>query len=401
VDAERGDVAAMIRAVVILLIVGAASRADARPKIPKALAGVPLADADSDAELVWVKHDGTFTLGGKKVIAFRQSYRREESLGHGDAHVVATVQLGVVDAVTKALVYKVDIQTESYTVVVGERNDHERVAYESRWRDENADGEPELHLTRTAGDGPAEHVLQVRFGQMVPLSPEMLRCPRAPEDTLALGEAVAAEVAPTMVARFVARLDDGDPADEVLCAYADAVAASRLEAPMPAPGELFTLAPIATGCPGLAWALRHGRELAPTRTMVFLDTRGRLARVIVRDGALTASVLDLDGDGGGSAVPIVWLERWVIDDRLWVFAEIGSSRGTRVAVVVDPHTGLVEASKALSEHATARLEHSTGARGIFELVVDAPELDGTLFDGAPGQATKRTVVFRREATSWH
>jgi hypothetical protein len=384
VDAERGDVAAVIRAVVIVVIVVVASRADARPKIPKALAGVPLADDDSEAELLDVKYDGTFKLGGAKVIAFRQRFVRELQMGHGDRTGESTTQVALADAATKKIVYRRDVASHRYQVVGGEETTNEQFAYDARWRDENGDGEPELLLTKTAGEGPGKRVFQLRFGDLVELSTEIVRCPRAPEDTFALGAVGARDVAPKMVARFVARLDDGDPADEALCAYADAAAASRLDAPMPAVGEAITVAPIATGCPGLAWALRHGRSLTPSRIMAFVDTVGQLARVQVRNDTLSVATIDLTEhvDGFGH---VAWLERWVIDDRLWVFAEV-TGDVERFAVVYDPYRDEVHTWR-LGQHETVQLAHTTGKTGRFEVVLNGP-------DG-------RKTVWKREATSWH
>jgi hypothetical protein len=373
----------MMRAVVVVvMLVATASRAEARPKIPKALAGVPV--GEDDAELLEVKYDGAFTLGGQKVLAFRQQLARELQMGHGDWTGERRTEVALADAATKQIVYRRDVASRSYTVVSGEETRTEHFAYSARWHDENGDGEPELILTKTAGEGPQVRVFQLRFGDLLEISSDMVRCPRAPEDTFSLGTPGARAVAPTLVARFVARVDDGDPVDQVLCSYADAVAASQLDGPMPAAGETITVAPIATGCPGLAWALRQGRTLSPSRLMVFVATTGQLARVQVRNDVLSATEIDLTEkvDGLGN---IGWIERWVIDDRLWVFAEV-SGDVERFAVVYDPYRDELHTWR-IDEHATATLTHSTGTTGHFELVLTGPE----------GQRS----VWRREATSWH
>ena len=215
--------------------------------------------------------------------------------------------------------------------------------------------------------------------------------------------AAGADDCPTIdgdpVARFVATLDDGDPLERVLCAYRDATAG--LPAPVPADGEPLSVAPVAgPACPGAAWAARRGRVLAPRRRVVFADTAGALQLVTVDDGVVTIAAIEpAPAWGYGMEAHFrrwVWHERWVIDNRLWVFGEVEvehavpSGRFSRTehhAIVYDPMTdALVVKERLPARDASSRLEHALGTVGRFELVVR--------YEG------ERKVIWRREATAW-
>jgi len=98
---------------------------------------------------------------------------------------------------------------------------------------------------------------------------------------------------------------------------------------------------------------------------------------------LVVSTAPIEGLTGA----IQWLERWVIDGRLWIIAET-QDRGGRYAVVYDPYRDELVVVEPIAGDWTCRLVHATGSMGRFELVPSGP-------------AQETRTVWRREAWSWH
>jgi hypothetical protein len=339
------------------VLVAALALAPARAEsgVPKALAGVEL----PDDVLAVALEDGPRRLAGRRVIAF--SMLREH-----------TLDLAVVDATTKAYLVQVALR--------GDDAEGMPYRYTPRWRDRNGDDVPELVLTRSDDDAhvPAERVWALRYGALVEVAPAAAGCARAADDDVALGSSASESQARDAAARLVAALDDGDATKVVLCAYGDAVAAAGLrDAPVPAAGESPAIAPIAHDCPGIAWALRHGRALTPTRTVTFASADDHLARVQIAGGAAEVRT---------PLARHAWVERWVLDERVIVFAELRTV--PRKVVVYDPSSDEIVAIENLAEGEVARVVHATDGRvGRFELTV------------ADARRRARTV-WTRSAATW-
>lgn len=358
-------------------VLGGASSARADVKVPKALAGVELHEGATKVEI----DRSVKRLGGREVIVFRTRYRAERIVD--EATVTETVtELAVVDADSDEYLFREPIKA-SYEI---ERHGYQNVegAFEYRvtW-DGGADLLLTLTLAKSSGAGPpvpdARRVWQVRYGALSEVGPVIAECPRGHGDDGMLGTDTP-EMREAAVQRFVQAIDLGKARTAVRCAYGDALVASGVavtDAMLPATGHEWSAAPVASDCPGAEWAERHGLERDPRRAFVF-TTIGGLAIVTVRDDTIETARVETFADHLGldlfvPAARAIWSEVWVIDERLWFFAELEledlhGAHG-RYVVAYDPLGDWVAAKHRLDDMQTARFEHRTGEHGVFEVIV--------------------------------
>jgi hypothetical protein len=367
---------------VLAAVLGGATSAHADVKVPKALAGVELHEGATKVEV----DRKVKRLGGRDVIVFRTRYQDERTVDEMTMTETAT-ELAIVDAETRAYWFRERIQS---TYELGDTAG--TFEYRVAWEDESL----VLTLGKTSGAGAplpdARRVWQVRYGDLAEVGAEIVECPRAPDDPGELGgdEARWAPLRRAAVDRFVEAIDMGRKRAAVRCAYGDALVASRIavtESMLPAAGHEWTAAPVASDCPGAEWAERHGVARRPRRVFVFTTATG-LAIVAVRDGAVEEARVETFADHLGvdafepEARP-VWSEVWIIDERLWFFAELElvdvHGEHGRFAIAFDPLGDWIAAKRVLAEGQRARLEHRTSEHGAFELIVSGGKNAGTIW----------------------
>jgi len=357
-----------VLAATVIVLVASTTGAAAGPKVPKGLAGVELRAGATKVEI----DKAVGHLGGRKVIGFRVRYRDEGGAG---------VELGILDAEARTYLLREEIDRKA------------KVSSE----DLDGDGLPELVVSQ----GEVRRVWQVRYGAIAEIDPELAACPRSPEDDGQLGGDEATRIAQrrAAVTRFVEAVDMGERRAKVRCAYGDALAASSLAvtaAVMPTAETVIVSAPVARDCPAIAWVERQGLAFDPRRTFAFAAGGGVMVVSIVRGEILAARletfVEHLHLMMQAARTSISWAEIWVLDEHLWLVAEveISDSDGysTRLALVYDPVADRLVARQPLAEYQTSRLEHRTSQHATFELVVEAG-------------GTDEKIVWEKEAASWH
>ena len=383
--------AAVIRGVVAALALVAPVTAAAAPAVPKELEGLEL-----DPGVTAVDVDRRVTkLDGRRVVVLRQRIKRVVELdGLADRRTVT--ELVVVDVSTRAIALQVPIAATYARDEYGLDRVAGSYEYRTRWIDRNGDGVDELalELVKESGAGAegarSERLFQLRYGRFVEVDATAAGCPRGLDDDVAVGAHPDASRRATVLERFVATVDDGDPPDRVLCAFVDAAAASPQATepvPLPAPGQSIALAPIAVDCPAASWAARRGRRITPARVGFFFSASDAIVVQIV-GGDLTVTVAQpLTGRATDPISAYRWRESWVVDNRLLVFAEVETDGAHRWVVVFEPGRERPSLVRYLDlGEASALVKTTNNVTSRFEIVI--------------AREGKREVVWRREATSW-
>lgn len=247
------------------------------------------------------------------------------------------------------------------------------------WRDLDGDGVKE----KVQGS----RVWQERFGAWLEVGMEVARCGSAGGGRQAAIDA------------FVAGVEAGTDEASLRCLYGDALAAAGIapvDAPWPDRGATMTIAPIATDCPASGWAARHGRAIAARRSIVFASAGG-LARVEVDGARMHVARADLVPIAAlrdvhaARASRVDWSEAWVLDEHLWVAAQIAvegdGGAKAKYVVVYDPDTGLLNAGERVKGREEAKVQIGVEEPGAFEVVIAGP-------DG-------ERVVWRRDVETWN
>jgi hypothetical protein len=119
------------------------------------------------------------------------------------------------------------------------------------------------------------------------------------------------------------------------CDLVDAIAITpesvRGHAIWPEVGGAIAFSPVALDCPALDWAGRHGVVIESRRVGTFITTDHRIALFGVDERGVHVWIPDWSPE-------ITWSQTWVLDDRLYLFAEVGTGRA-RTTLVVDAVAG--------------------------------------------------------------
>jgi hypothetical protein len=348
-----------MRWVVALAVLLAAARpAAAKPKIPKALEGVTLHERGSPDvngfytfetyELVSLKVDSKMKrLGERPVVEFVHRYKVGYQGRKGGA--VAEAELAIVDAETMEYVFSAIVEARGWK-------------YDWSWPDLDGDGEKELELELVEGTSdavfwPAHRVLQVRYGAFVDVSEEGAKCGRSGDDRVELRADPDVALRRAAADRLRADLDYGVTTGTLHCDLIDAIVATpesvRNGRPpaWPELGVPIVTSPVALDCPALGWAERHGIVVEPRRVGTFITTDRRIALFAIDERGVVSWTLDWSPE-------ITWSQTWILDDRLYLFAEAQEGAG-RTALVLDVVTGTTRLDGPLKDGEVPVVELAT------------------------------------------